>query len=129
MEAASLIDGSKSAAAAVPSMLPVPIPGLKVPALVPVPLNPVPIPGLKVPVLVPVPVPVPVPVLVPVPVVVPVAVVVPAALRQRNEKITHLHCLIVSPFCFRIERIQNMNADREMYVITEFLNYLCFSFF
>jgi hypothetical protein len=127
MEAASLIDGSKSAAAAVPSMLPVPIPGLKVPALVPVPLNPVPIPGLKVPVLVPVPVPVPV--LVPVPVVVPVAVVVPAALRQRNEKITHLHCLIVSPFCFRIERIQNMNADREMYVITEFLNYLCFSFF
>jgi hypothetical protein len=88
----------------VPSMLPVPIPGLKVPALVPVPLNPVPIPGLKVPVLVPVPVPVPV--LVPVPVVVPVAVVVPAALRQRNEKITHLHCLIVSPFCFQIEMIQ-----------------------
>lgn len=83
MEAASLIDGSKSAAAAVPSMLPVPIPGLKVPALVPVPLNPVPIPGLKVPVLVPVPVPVPV--LVPVPVVVPVAVVVPAALALEGN--------------------------------------------
>lgn len=73
--AAGLMDGSKPAAAAVPSMLPVLIPGLKVPVLVPVPLNPVPIPGLKVPVLVPVPVVVPV----------PVPVVVPAALALEGN--------------------------------------------
>ena len=75
MEAASLIDGSKPAAAAVPSMLPVV-------GLNPVLLKPVPIPGLKVP---PVVVPVPV-VVVPVPVVaVPVPVVVPAALALEGN--------------------------------------------
>ena len=86
MEAASLIDGSKPAAAAVPSMLPVV-------GLNPVLLKPVPIPGLKVPAVV---VPVPV-VVVPVPVVaVPVPVVVPAALRQREEKTSTSKCIMAS---------------------------------
>ena len=93
MEAASLIDGSKPAAAAVPSMLPVV-------GLNPVLLKQVPIPGLKVP---PVVVPVPV-VVVPVPVVaVPVPVVVPAALRQREEKTSTSKCIIAS--CLRVSML------------------------
>lgn len=66
-EAVSFLEGSKPAAAAVPSMLLVPVVGLRLPPS-PVPLNPGLIPGLNVP-----------------PVVVPVPVLVPAALALEGK--------------------------------------------
>ena len=64
--------GSRLAAAAVPSKLPVPVVGPRLLPIPLVPLNPVPVPGVKVPV-------------VPMPVV-PLPVVVPAALHASREE-------------------------------------------